>query len=86
MATTVSAHSSHVEGGLTFVHLTITVGAADTSATYTVTGAPQLLGMSQPFKTTGTTGDITAVYNMATGVITFATLANNDVFRVTVWY
>lgn len=86
MATTVNEISSHCEGGLTFVHLKITVGAADTSATYTVTEAPQIKMMTQPFKTTGTTGAITAVYDASTGIITFGTLANNDVFRVTIAY
>jgi len=42
--------------------------------------------MSQPFKTTGVTGDVKAVYDGATGIITFSGGAFNDVIRCTVGY
>ena len=86
MATTVSECTSHADGGLTFLHLKLTLGAADTTATYTIAGAPQLVLMTQPFKTTGAVADVLAVYNGATGVITFSGGANNDVIRSTVAY
>jgi hypothetical protein len=86
MATTINEASSHSDGGLTFLHLKLTLGAADTTATYTIAGAPRILMMTQPFKTTGVTGDVKAVYNGATGVLTFSGAANNDVIRCTVAY
>jgi len=86
VATTVNEATSHSDGGLTFLHLKLTLGAADTTAAYTISGAPQLVLMTQPFKTTGATGDVKAVYNASTGVITFSGAANNDVIRSTVAY
>lgn len=86
MATTISECTTHSAGGITFLHLKLTVGAADTTAAYTISGAPVLKFMSQPFKTTGSTADILAVYNQSTGAITFSGLSNNDVMRVTVGY
>lgn len=86
MATTINEVTSHSDGGLTYLHVKLTVGAADTTATYTIAGAPQIEALTQPFKTTGTTADVLAVYDAATGVITFSALANNDVFRFTVIY
>lgn len=86
MATTINEALTHTDGGLTFLNLKLTLGAADTTATYTVKGAPQIVAMTQPFKTTGSTGDVKAVYDGATGIITFSGGANNDVIRCTVTY
>lgn len=86
MATTINAATSTGDGGMTFLHLKLTLGAADTTAAYTINGAPQLKLMSQPFKTTGVTGDVKAVYDGATGIITFSGGAFNDVIRCTVGY
>lgn len=86
MATTVSECTSRSAGGLTFLHLKLTLGAADTSATYTIAGAPQLTLMTKPFKTTGSVGDLLLAYNASTGVITASGGANNDVIRFTVAY
>lgn len=86
MATTVNAATSNAVGGLTYLNLKLTLGAADTTATYTIAGAPQLVFMSKPFKTTGSVGDLLLVYNASTGVITVSGGANNDVVRFTVAY
>jgi len=86
MATTINEALTHAADGLTFLHLKLTLGAADTTATYTIAGAPQLTLMTQPFKTTGSTGDVKAVYDAATGIITFSGGAFNDVIRCTVAY
>lgn len=84
MATTINEATSHSSGGLTFLHIKLTLGAADTTATYAIAGAPPILAITQPFKTTGTTGDVKAVY--ASGTITFSGGAFNDVIRCTVIY
>ena len=86
MATTVSESVSYNVGGLTWLFLKLTAGAADTTVTYTIQGFPELKAMTMPVKTTGTTGSCNAVYNKATGVITISSLANNDVVRFGVCY
>jgi hypothetical protein len=84
MATTINEALTNVDGGLTFLRLKLTLGAADTTATYAIAGSPQIVMMTQPFKTTGVTGDVKAVY--ASGTITFSGAANNDVIRCVVAY
>lgn len=90
MATTVNSVTSHSAGGLNFLHLKLTAGAADTTITYTLGGAggnfPILLGSTCPVKTTGTQGGVGLAYVESTGVVTIGPVANNDVVRVTLMY
>jgi hypothetical protein len=46
----------------------------------------KLLGLSFPFKTTGSASAITAVFAEATGVLTIAGLTSSDVIRFTMIY
>lgn len=86
MATTVNEVMSHSAGGMTFLHLKLTAGAADTTCTYTIAGFPILKGATCPIKTTGTQGGVGLAYVESTGVLTVGPVANNDVVRVTVMY
>lgn len=85
VATTVNLVESHADGGVNFLHLKLTAGGADTSVTYTIAGAPQILGCTLPVKTTGTIGAVNVTYNVSTGALT-ASCAANDVLRITVMY
>lgn len=90
MAATFVELGQHSIGGLRFHHIKITADAA--TAVYTLThaaagqGPPKILGLSFPFKTTGTASAITAVYVEATGVLTIAGLTTADVLYVTMMY
>lgn len=84
MATTISEYSTHAAGGLNFLHLKLTAGAADTTVTYTHVPGKVIKSITLPFKTTGSAGACNAVYVESTGVITISGLANNDVVRFTV--
>jgi hypothetical protein len=69
----------------------ITISAAATdSGTDTLTfgyaAAPQIKMMTQPFKTTGVTGDVKIVYDAVTGIITLSGAGNSDVLRFTFAY
>lgn len=84
MAATFVDLGSHVAGGLKFHHIKATADAA--TAVYTFAGKPTLLGLSFPFKTTGSASAITAVYVESTGVLTIAGLTAADVIYFTAMY
>lgn len=84
MAATFVDLGSHEAGGLKFRHIKATADAA--TAVYTFVGKPTLLGLSFPFKTTGTASAITATYAEATGVLTISGLTNLDVIYFTAMY
>lgn len=90
MAATFVELGSHAAGGMKFHHIKATADAA--TAVYTFpeaaagAGPPILLGLSFPFKTTGTASAITAVYVEATGVLTIAGLSSSDVIYFTAIY
>ena len=89
MATTVNSVTSHSAGGLNFLHLKLTAGAADTTITYTLGGVvptPPIIYGVMVTKTTGTQGGVGTAYVESTGVLTIGPVANNDVVRATVVY
>jgi hypothetical protein len=88
LAATFVELGKHSSGGLNFHHIKVTADAATAVYTLPSTGTtiPKLLGLSFPFKTTGSASAITAVYVEATGVLTIAGLTNADVLYVTMMY
>jgi hypothetical protein len=90
LAATIVDLGSHSIGGLSFQHYKITADAATAVLTFpdaaAGAGPRKILGLSFPFKTTGTASAITAVYVEATGVLTIAGLTGTDVIYVTVMF
>ena len=90
MAATFVELGSHSAGGMKFHHIKVTADAA--TAVYTFpeaaagAGPPILLGLSFPFKTTGSASAMAAVYVEATGVLTMSGLTSADVFYLTAIY
>lgn len=84
MAATFVELGTHVAGGLTIHHVKATADAA--TAVYTLPGIRKLLGLSFPFKTTGTASAMTATYAEATGILTISGLTATDVIYFTLMY
>lgn len=81
MAATVVDLGSHAVGGAHMRHFKVTADAA--TAAITVGLPNEILGLSFPFKTTGSASALTAVLVAATGVVTVAGLTGTDVFYIT---
>jgi hypothetical protein len=87
VATTIQEATTHSdEGGLTWLHLSLKLITSGTTVAYTISGAPILKFVTQPFKTTGSTADVQMTYDQSTGAMTLGTLSVNDVIRLTVAY
>lgn len=90
MAATFVELGSHEIGGMKIKHLKATADAA--TAVYTFSdaaggkGPPKVLGVTSPFKTTGSAAQLNATYVEATGVLTIGGLTNLDVIYFSVMY
>jgi len=90
LAATFVQLGTHEAGGLKFQHIKATADAATAVLTLPEAnagaGPPKILGLSFPFKTTGSASAITAIYVEATGVLTIAGLTSTDVIYFTLMY
>lgn len=82
MAATIVDLGSHAVGGAHARHFKVTADAA--TAVLTLGDSPRILGMTFPFKTTGSVSALTTTVAEATGAITVSGLTSTDVFYVTV--
>lgn len=89
MAATFNVIADYEMGGMRCLHLRATADAAN--AVYTFphvaagAGAPKVLGVTCPVKSTGSAAALTALYSESTGNLTIGGLTGTDVIEYVVF-